>query len=76
LARFATAAPGVLTAELDAEAGPVVVGEPVVRGVVRVVERVTLAVGSAVVEVMFALELDVETTVTVDEGTEDVDVLV
>jgi len=81
-AKFALAALVLVVLEgvapLDVEAGvEAVVPAPVVRAVVKVEESVTFELGDGVgkLEVMFAL-VDVETTVTVDEGTEEVEVLV
>jgi len=63
-------------APLDVEAGvEAVVPAAVVRAVLKVEERVMLELGDGVgkLEVTFAL-VEVETTVTVDEGTEEIEV--
>jgi len=77
LARFAVAAFGAAGVMVEPEPEPV--GDPPVGGEVRVVERVTFEagvdVGTLVAEVPFAL-VEVVTTVTVDEGTDEVEVLV
>jgi len=74
LTAFETAAFGEL-ATLDVEAGVEEVCEPVLRPVVNVDERVRFELGDGVAKVVFAL-VDVVTTVTVDEGTEEVEVAV
>jgi hypothetical protein len=62
-------------AGLDVEAGVEEVCEPVLRPAVNVVERVRFELGDGVAKVPFAL-VDVVTTVTVDEGIEEVEVAV
>jgi len=70
---FATAPFGVVLA-LELEAGLDEVLVAVLRADVKVVDRVMFELGAAVGRLEFPL-VEVETTVTVDEGTDEVEVL-